>query len=262
MTYLNPLRARVAGGGVIRGAWIASPSVVTAEAVAGVGYDYVSVDLQHGAVDYADAVPMFAAIHAQGATPMTRLPSNDAAIIGKAVDGGALGIVVPLVETEEDAARAVAAVRYPPAGTRSYGPIRGSVAVGSRDPRDLEQIFVAVMVETGLGLENVDAIAAVPGLDAIYVGPADLALALGLPPAYELPEPEHARAIEDIRLACERNGIVGGIHCADGAMAARRLAQGFRMVTVINDVALVRSAGAAELAAAVMPPTTPVEGAA
>lgn len=253
MSFTNPLRATLASGGVIRGAWIASPSVVTAEAVAAIGYDYVSVDLQHGAVDYTDAVPMFAAIQGQGSTPMARMPNNDFAAIGKVLDAGALGIVVPLVETAEDAAAAVAATRYPPHGGRSYGPVRGSVATGSRDPRDLEQVFVAVMVETALGLDNVGAIAATPGLDAIYVGPADLALALGLPPAYERPEPEHAAAIERIRMACHQHGIVAGVHCADGAMAGRRLAQGFRMTTVIQDVALVRSAGAAELALAVPP---------
>ena len=251
MSVTNPLRTTLASGAPIRGAWIASPSLVIAEAVAGIGYDYVCVDLQHGAVDQADTAPLFAAIQAQRSTPMARLPKNDFALIGKVLDGGALGIVVPLVETAQDAAAAVAATRYPPGGGRSYGPIRGSVAMGSADPRDLEQIFVAVMVETQLGLDNVEAIAATPGLDALYVGPADLALALGLPPAYERPEPEHAAAIDRIRLACDRAGIVAGIHCAGGAMASRRLAQGFRMTTVIQDVALVRAAGAAELVKAV-----------
>ena len=98
MSFTNPLRATLASGGVIRGAWIASPSVVTAEAVAAIGYDYVSVDLQHGAVDYTDAVPMFAAIQGQGSTPMARMPNNDFAAIGKVLDAGALGIVVPLVD--------------------------------------------------------------------------------------------------------------------------------------------------------------------
>lgn len=255
MSFTNPLRATLASGGVLRGAWIASPSVVIAEAVAGLGYDYVSVDLQHGAVDYADAVPMFAAIAAQGSVPMARLPRNEPAAIGRILDAGALGIVVPLVDTADEAAAAVAATRYPPRGGRSYGPIRAAVATGSREPRDLEQVFVAVMVETARGLDNVDAIAATPGLDAIYVGPADLALALGLPPAYERPEPEHVAAIDRIRTACADHGIVAGVHCADGAMAARRLAQGFGMTTVMNDVALVRSAGAAELALATVPAT-------
>src|SRR5690606_38044485 len=165
---------------------------------------YVCVDMQHGAVDYSDAVGMLQAIHAQGATPIARVPSNDLATIGKVLDAGALGVVVPLVNTAEEAAAAVAACRYPPNGGRSFGPVRASTVIGSRDPRDLEQIVVAVMVETREGLDNVDEIAATPGLDAIYVGPADLALALDLPPAYERPEPVPTEAIDTLREACVR----------------------------------------------------------
>src|SRR5690606_8962942 len=224
-----------------------SPSSVVAEAVAAVGYDYVCVDLQHGAVDYPDAVPMMQAISGQGAAPIVRVPSNELATIGKALDAGALGVVVPLVSTPDDAARAVAACRYPPLGGRSYGPVRASTAVGSRDTQDLDQVVVAVMVETQEGLDNVEDIAATPGLDAIYVGPADLSLALGLPPAYEHEESSHVEAIERIRRACEKAGIVPGIHCVGGEMAARREQQGFRMVTLVNDLALVRSGAASEL---------------
>jgi 4-hydroxy-2-oxoheptanedioate aldolase len=224
---------------------------VIAEAIASVGYDYVCVDLQHGAVDYADAVHMFAMISAQGATPIARVASNDAAAIGRVIDAGALGIVVPLVDNASQAERAVAATRYPPRGNRSYGPIRGSLAVGSREPIDLEQIFVAVMVETQSGLDFVDEIAASPDVDAIYCGPADLALALGLPPAYERTEQVHIDAIETIRKACETHGIIAGVHCVGGEMAARRVAQGFTMTTIMQDVGTVKAAAAAELAIAI-----------
>lgn len=247
MSYINPLRAAAAAGRPIRGAWLASPSAVAAEIVASVGYDYVSVDMQHGTADLSDAVGMFTAISGQGAVPMARVPSNDAAIIGRVLDIGALGIVVPLVETAEEAAAAVAATRYPPHGVRSYGPVRASTTIGSRDTPDLEQVFVAVMVETRTGLANVDAIAATPGLDAVYVGPADLALGLGLAPSYERSDVEHVEAIEHIRRACERHGITAGVHCADGAMAARRLAQGFGLTTIMNDLAVLRSGAAREL---------------
>lgn len=250
MTYVNPLKAAVQDGRIIRGAWCASPSAVIAEAIASVGYDYVCVDLQHGAVDYSDAVHMFAMISAQGAVPIARVASNDPAAIGRVIDAGALGVVVPLVNNGEEAERAVAATRYPPRGNRSYGPIRGSVAVGSREPADLEQIFVAVMVETQSGLDLVDEIAATPDLDAIYCGPADLALALGMPPAYERPEQLHIDSIETIRKACDTHGILPGVHCVGGEMAARRVAQGFRMTTIMQDVATVKSAAAAELALA------------
>ena len=250
MTFINPLTDARTSGATLRGAWCASPSAAMAETVASVGFDYVCVDMQHGVVDYADAVHMFMAIAGQGSVPITRLVVNDAALIGKVIDAGALGVVVPLVNTAAEAAAAVAATRYPPRGGRSFGPVRAGLAVGSKAIADLENIFVAVMVETAEGLENVDEIAAVEGLDAIYCGPADLALAIGLEPAYERPEPEHEAAIQHVREACHRNGIIAGIHCADGAMAARRLAQGFQMTTIMNDLALVRTAAAAELATA------------
>ena len=253
MSYENPMKTARTSGAILRGAWCASPSAVIAEAVAASGYDYVCVDMQHGAVEYADAVHMFQAIQGQGVTPIVRLVANDAALIGKAADAGALGIVVPLVNTAEEAAAAVAATRYPPRGSRSYGPVRASLVTGSRDVRDLEQVFVAVMVETAEGLANVEEIAATEGVDAIYCGPADLALAIGLDPAYERPEREHIDAIERIRKACVDNGIIAGVHCVGGEMASRRLAQGFQMTTIINDVALVKSAGAAELKLAVAP---------
>lgn len=250
MAYVNPLTAAWDRGDVVRGAWCTSPSAVVAEAMASAGFDYVCVDLQHGAVDYSDAVHMLQAISGQGAVPIARVPSNDLATIGKVLDAGALGVVVPLVNTAEEAAAAVAACRYPPLGGRSFGPVRASTVIGSRDPMDLNKVVVAVMVETREGLENVEEIAATPGLDAIYCGPADLSLALDLPPEYEHDAQVHTDAVDRIRQACESSGIIAGVHCVGGEMSARRVGQGFRMTTVVNDLALVRSAATAELALA------------
>jgi len=250
MSFTNPLKAAKGTSQILRGAWVAAPSAANAGGVAGIGYDYVCVDMQHGLAELSDAVTMFMAIAGQGPTPIARLVANDPALIGKVLDAGALGIVVPLVNTPEEAAAAVAATRYPPRGGRSFGPVRAQIATGSKAVADLEEIFVAVMVETAQGLERVEEIAAVEGVDAIYCGPADLALAMGIEPAYERPEQEHIDAIERIRKACVDNGIIAGVHCADGAMASRRVAQGFQMTTIMNDLALLRSAGAAELARA------------
>ncbi|MFK5581830.1 HpcH/HpaI aldolase family protein [Serinicoccus sp. LYQ131] len=249
MTFTNPLRATWDRGETAKGAWCASPSAVVAEALATVGFDYVCADMQHGVADYSDVVPMMQAISGQGATPVVRVPANDAAIIGRVLDAGALGVIVPLVSTPEDAARAVAACRYPPLGGRSYGPVRASTVTGSKDPADLNQVICAVMVETQEGLDRVDEIAATPGVDVIYVGPADLSLALGLPPAYEHEDPVHADAVAKIQSACDRHGVVAGVHCTGGEMGARRISQGFRMTTLVNDLALVRSGGTHELAA-------------
>lgn len=236
-------------GHVTIGLWCAIPSSVSAEGGASQGFDYVCVDQQHGAVDYPDMVTMFQAID-PWAPPLTRIPWNDPGTIMKALDAGAKGVIVPLVSTVEDAQQAVSACRFPPTGVRSYGPVRASLALGSRDPGDLDRVACVVMVETREGLANLEDIAAVPGLDAIYVGPADLALALDLPPAYERSDPEHVEAIEKVRDACTRRGIVAGIHCADGDMAARRIQQGFQMVTVANDLVLVKAGAAAALSTA------------
>lgn len=250
MSFEHPLQAAWARGGTVRGAWCTSPSTVVAETVAAAGFDYVCVDLQHGAVDYSDAVPMLQAVSGQGVVPIVRVPANDAATIGKVLDAGALGVVVPLVSSADEAARAVAACRYPPSGVRSFGPVRAATAVGSRDVEDLARVVVAVMVETREGLDRIDEIASTPGLDAIYVGPADLSLALGLSPAYEHDDASHVEAVARVQQACERHGVVAGIHCVGGEMAARREAQGFRMTTVVNDLALVRAGATAELALA------------
>lgn len=248
MTFTNPLQEKWSRGEITLGAWCSSPSSVMAEALAVSGYDYVCADMQHGVVGFSEAVQMFQAISGQGATPIARVPANDAAMIGRVLDAGALGVVVPLVNTPEDAARAVAACRYPPLGERSFGPVRASTVTGSRDPQDLNQVVCAVMVETREGLERVDEIAATPGLDAVYVGPSDLSLALDLPPAYEHDVAEHVDAIASIRSACERHGITAGVHCMGGEMGERRRTQGFQMMTLVNDLALVRASGAAELA--------------
>jgi 4-hydroxy-2-oxoheptanedioate aldolase len=250
MPFTNPLRTAWDGGEATFGAWCSIPSSLSAELVANAGYDYVCVDTQHGAIGYSDALTMLQAAALRGAAPVVRVTWNDPAEIMKALDAGALGVIVPLVSTAEEAARAVAACRYPPKGIRSFGPIRASLVAGSRDPADLDQVVCIVMVETAEGLANVEEIAATPGLDGIYIGPSDLSLAVGLPPAYEQTEPAHVDAVERIRAACEAHGIVAGMHCAGGAMAARRHQQGFRMITVGADGVFLSTTAAKELATA------------
>ena len=248
-TEPNTLLSAWERGETTFGMWCVVPSSVSAQNVASRGFDYVCVDQQHGAVGYSDALAMYQVISAR-TTPLTRVPWNDPGTIMRSLDAGSQGVVVPLVSTPEDAERAVAACRYPPRGIRSFGPVVAGMTMGTREPSELEQVAVIVMIETREGLDNLDEIASVPGLDAIYVGPADLALALGLPPAYEHDDPTHIEAITAIRHACERNGIVPGIHTADGRMAARRAAEGFRMVTTGNDLVLLGAGASRSLAEA------------
>jgi 4-hydroxy-2-oxoheptanedioate aldolase len=146
-----------------------------------------------------------------------------------------------MIETAEQAARAVSAFRYPPDGTRSFGPTRAAVAHATAEPADLVKVASILMIETRQALDNLDEILATPGLDAIYIGPSDLALTLGLPPRPTGPLPEHEAEIERILRRAESHGVVAGIHCASGTVARGRLDQGFRMVTVGNDVVFLLS---------------------
>lgn len=247
----NPLTAALRARTPIIGAFCGLPTSMAAELTAAAGYDYVCVDLQHGLADFGDLPPMFAAISSQGATPMARVPANEPWMIMRALDLGAMGVIVPMIDSAADAARAVSACRYPESGGgRSFGPVRSGLVMGSREPADVEDVACIVMIETAEGLANVAEIAATPGVDALYVGPNDLSLAIGLPPGYERPEPEHEAAIERIRAAAMAGGVAAGIQCSGGPAARHRREQGFSMTTVGSDHNWLRIAAAAELAAA------------
>lgn len=244
----NPLKKVWSEGRTTFGVWSMMPDAFAAELAARAGYDYVCVDGQHGLADFASMVSIFQATDAAGATPLTRVLANDAGIIGRALDAGAMGVIVPLVNNAEEAARAVAACRYPPKGSRSYGPVRASEVIGSKNTADLDgEVLCFVMVETREGLEKVEEISATPGLDGIYIGPADLALSLGLAPTLEITEEEHVEAVKRIQDACHRNGIVAGIHCGSGEWARTHAAAGFEVVTVTMDTKLLTEAARREL---------------
>jgi 4-hydroxy-2-oxoheptanedioate aldolase len=243
------LRDRWAAGDVTLGAWLTVPSPVTAEATARVGFDYVCVDTQHGATDYQMAVYMIQAVILGGSRPIVRVPWNEPGVIGKMLDAGATGVVVPMVNTASQAEAVVRAGRYPPLGERSFGP----VMVGMRSPdyaaEANNRVAVIPMIETVEALSNLDDILAVPGLDAIYVGPADLSLSLGLPPGNNDGRPDFDDALDRIVGACRKAAVVAGIH-ASGALAERRVGQGFTLVTVASDLLAMRTRLAGELAEA------------
>jgi 4-hydroxy-2-oxoheptanedioate aldolase len=231
------------------GVWNSVGDTMIAEAIASLGPDYVCVDMQHGTPGVEQLVPLIQAIEVGGSTPIVRVPECNPAIIMRALDSGARGVVVPLVEDGAEAARAVAACRFPPAGRRSFGPFRSSIKAGSNDPGVLEQVACIVMVETKSGIENITEIAATNGVDAVYIGPSDLSLALGHPPG-SMAKPEFIAVAENIRKVCEAHGVVAGMHCHDGESARRAVEQGFGMVTVAVELRTLRQALAAQLEAA------------
>lgn len=235
----NPLKIAFDSGEPALGAWISLPTSISAEIAGSAGYEYVCLDLQHGLIDYATSVPMLQALSIGSTTPVVRVPENHASHIGKALDAGAMGIIIPMVNTVEQAEAAVASCRYAPTGTRSYGPTR-VVGVEGPDYWDNANTDISCipMIETVEALANLDAILSVEGVDAIYVGPADLAISQGFGPGTN--EPEFVEALDQIVAACNRHGVVPGIH-ATPTMARDRLDRGFRMVTITADVVSLRA---------------------
>ena len=217
--------------------WVSIANSFSAEAMARQGFDAMCIDLQHGTTCMSDLLSMLQAVSQTDATPVVRVPWNDPATIMKALDFGAYAIIVPLVSTAEDAARAVAACRYPPTGMRSSGPIR-ALHYGGADylAKADGEIVVMAMIETKEGLANLDAICATPGLDAIYIGPSDLSFALGLTPRMDNPDPLHLEACDRIREAAHKHGKKACMHCASAAFAAGAIKRGFDLVMLTSDI--------------------------
>jgi 4-hydroxy-2-oxoheptanedioate aldolase len=218
--------------------WLSISHGFTAEIMARQGFDALVVDMQHGLTDMNDVWPMLQAISQTDTVPVVRVPWNDPATIMKALDFGAYGILVPLINTAEDAAKAVAACRYPPVGMRSSGPVR-AVHYGGPDylAKANEEIVVMGMIETKEGLANLDAICATPGLDAVYIGPSDLAFALGMNPRPDNPDPVHMATCDKIRDAAHKHGIKVCMHCASGTFAAGAVKRGYDLVMVTSELA-------------------------
>lgn len=234
------------------GYWVVLDDPVATERLARLGYDYITVDAQHGLLGYTGLRNAVLAIDA-GATSaaVVRVEQNDPVAIGRALDAGAAGVIVPLVDTAEDAAAAVRATRYPPEGRRSFGPMRAELRI-SADPAEAnESVLALAMIETPQGLENVAEICATPGLDGIYVGPADLRLAVGgTSPADRSVDDVFEAAVEKIAQAAADAGIAAGFHTTSGEEAQRRLAQGYTYATVACDLVHLEQAAKAQLSAA------------
>ena len=240
----NPLRKIFNEGGAAVNGWLALPSSFSAEVMAHQGWDSLTVDMQHGVVDYAQAVQMFTAISTTGVTPLARVPWLDAGIVMKTLDAGAYGVICPMVNNREDAEAFVSAARYPPRGRRSYGPIRALLYGGADYPKHADDTVLTIaMVETAEALDNLDAIMSVPGLDAVYIGPADLSNALGCTPKFDQDEKPVVEAIDTIAAAAKRHGIVAGIHNGTPEYARKMIGLGFQFVTIGSDARFI-AAGA------------------
>jgi 4-hydroxy-2-oxoheptanedioate aldolase len=246
MSGATDLRARE----ILLGFWSATGHPAIVDAAASVGPDFVVIDTQHG-VDLGQVdTSLFTVLANYGVAGLVRVPSLDVAPIGRALDLGADGVIVPLVESSEDAARAVHTTRHAPRGGRSFG--MQTRRVGPFD----EAPFVVIQVETAGAVADVDEIAGVDGVDALYIGPADLGLALGGDPApnvnavFDGTHPNSVELTEAFRAvvaACEEHAIVPGIHVGDGATAAQAQTEGFRFSAVSADTGMISTGLAREL---------------
>ncbi|WP_427015917.1 HpcH/HpaI aldolase family protein [Pseudarthrobacter sp. P1] len=241
--------SKVRSGATVLGYWAVLDSPVSTERIARLGYDYVALDAQHGLMGYSGWLHGLMAIDASGqAAGLVRVPANNATYIGQALDAGAAGVIVPLVNTAEEAAAAVRSVRYPPHGNRSYGPMRSALRIGPK-PADADAaVLCLVMIETPEGLANVEEICSVPGVDGVYIGPSDLCIAVGgkYPNDPDVAE-EFDAALVRIRTVAQDAGIVAAIHTASGEIARARIAEGFTFITVASDLTHLEAAAVQHL---------------
>ena len=246
---MTSLRQKWAAGEETLGLWLSVPSDISAEIAARQPVDYVCVDTQHGVVDYLASASMIQAIELAGGTPIVRVPWNEPGIIGKSLDAGAHAVIVPMVNARAEAEAVVRAARYAPDGARSWGPVVSGMRHTDHRAWAAETVAVIPMIETAQAISNLDEILSLPGIDAIYVGPADLGVSLGLEPQGNEGNPVFDGALAAIVEACGRHGVVPGIH-SSGALTPLRRRQGFRMITVTSDALATRVGYASELAAA------------
>ena len=245
----NRLRSIWKAGGAVVNGWLAIPAGFSAETMAHQGWDSLTIDLQHGLIDYQAATSMLTAISTTATVPVVRVPWLEPGILMKALDAGAYAVICPMVNTAQDAERLVEYTHYPPRGSRSNGPIRALLYGGADYQKHAnDTVVVFAMIETRQALDNLDAILSVKGLDAVYIGPSDLSLALGCNPTFDDVDPPVAAAIDLIVAKAKEHGLVAGIHNGTPEAALRRIAKGFQFVTVSSDARLM-AAGAQQVMA-------------
>lgn len=229
------------GEAVING-WCSIPSSFSTEIMAHQGFDSITIDMQHGLVDYQVGVTMLQAISTTGVIPLTRVPWNDPARLMKILDAGSYGVICPMINNKEEAESLVKACKYPPWGFRSFGPIRakyssGGAIHGGGDYHNFanEETLVIPQIETREAIKNLDEILSTPGIGAIYIGPSDLSMALGKEPRKGQSDPEVVEAKKEILKKAKQHGVPAGIHTNSVDVAVEMIKQGFQLVSLQSD---------------------------
>ena len=245
------LKQRISEGKACVNGWLAIPSGFSAEVMAQCGWDTVTVDMQHGVQDYLSMVQCFQAMQAHPVTPLVRVPWNEPGIIGKVLDGGAMGVICPMVNNAAEAKALADACLYPPMGKRSNGPIRAAMYGEASDYQKTanDEILVIPMIETREGIDNIEEILQVPGISGIYIGPSDMGLSLGMIPILDREEPNILAIYEKLLASCKKHGKFAGLHNGSAAYASRMIGMGFQLVTIANDSGLMAKAAKEAVAA-------------
>jgi len=242
----NELRRIIAGGGTVLNGWLAIANSYSAEMMAHQGFDSVTIDLQHGPVDFQAAVGMLQAISTTPAVPMVRVPHNEPILTLKLLDAGAYGVICPMINSRAEAEALVSACRYPPRGTRSMGPNR-AVLYGGADywQHANDEILLFAMVETRQAVGNLDDIVSVDGIDGVYVGPSDLSMSVGKAPSLDPQDPDVLGMIKTICEGTRKRGKIAGVHTDGAKTAVRRFGEGYQLCTLLNDARLLANAASA-----------------
>ena len=250
----NTIKKIWADGNAVVNGWCSIPSSFSAEIMAHQGFDSLCIDMQHGLVGYENAVTMLQAISTTAVVPLVRVPWNDPALLMKMLDAGAYGVICPMINNRTQAEALVSACKYPPVGIRSFGPIRakyygGGKTHGGGDYHEYanEETLVIAQIETAEAIANLDEILDVKGIDAIYIGPSDLAMALGSQPRSGQNDPVVVEAKRTIVTTCKRHSTPAGIHTNSTDVAIKMIADGFRLVTLASDDRFLMTKAAEEV---------------
>jgi len=245
----NKLKELFKAGKPIINSWLAVPSSFSAEVMANQGWDSITIDMQHGLIEYSNAISMLQAISTTDTTPLARVNWNEPGQIMKILDAGCYGIICPMVSNRKEAENFVQACQYPPNGYRSFGPVRANIYGGADYAKHADnEILKLAMIETKEALEKLDEILDTPNLDGIYIGPADLSLSVGEEPGFD--KPENSKAFSEISRvleAAKKRNLLAGIHNGTAEYAKKMIDKGFNLVTVGSDSRYIASGAKSDL---------------
>ncbi len=248
MRFPNPVRQKILAGQPSFGSFLNLASPMAAEVLIDAGFEWLAVDVEHAQWDTGSTTEAFRAIEARGGIPMARVESHDPVVLARTLDAGAMGVIVPHVSTAAQAQAIADACRYPPRGHRSSGSGRATINTGDRAQID-DELLVCPQIEDMEGVNNIEAIMAVDGMDVAFIGPSDLAISMGLSTAEAFVDPDHTAAIDAILAGAQANGKPAGTPVQDVGVARTLIAQGFTLIDFGNDLRMLSAAAGSALAA-------------